>query len=454
MTMDADVIVIGAGLAGLSAARRLSDADRSVVVLEARDRVGGRVEAGALDDGQWIEFGAQWIGPGQARMYELVRELGLTTVPTHNDGDLLFSLAGRSGRLEGRKGAIPKLSPFALADLAQGMSRFHRLARSVNLIAPWRTPKAVFLDGQTFETWVRRNLRTKAGRAYFELYCEAVFAAQPRDMSLLHAAFYTSSGKDMDTLMATDEGAQKDRVDGGSWRVCERLATGLDVRLSDSVVSVTQDDSGVVVTTTSGAVFRGRHVIVTLPPTLAGRLSYQPPMPALRDQLTQKVPAGSVIKCFAVYPEPFWRAEGLNGQVATDRGPVKVVFDSTPPGYSRGVLLGFLEGDEARIWSGRPAEERRRAVIGSFVRHFGDRAAEPGEYHERDWTSEPYSRGCYGAHFGPGVWSRFGPALKPPVGRIHWAGTEYSAIWNGYMEGAVRSGESTAAAVLAERAVN
>lgn len=446
---DTDVVVVGAGLAGLAAARALTAAGRTVRVLEARDRVGGRTEAGALSDGQWIELGGQWIGPGHDRMYALVEELGLSTVPTHNDGDIVFSLRGRTGRLAGHKGAAPRLNPFAIADLGQAMLRFGRLARRVDLDRPWATPRAEALDGQTFRSWVRRNLRTPQGRAYFELYCEAVLAADLSDVSLLHALFYTASGTDMDTLMAVDRGAQADRIQGGSWLVSQRMADALGdpVVLRAPVRTIAQDGQGVTVTTRDGTRHRADRVVVTVPPAIAGRLEYQPLLPAARDQLTQKLPAGSVIKMYAVYDSPFWRAEGLSGQAGSDRGPVKVTFDNTPPGYDRGILMGFLEAGAARTWSARSPEERRAVFVECLVRYFGPRAASPLEYHERDWSAEEFSRGCYGAHFAPGVWTGFGPALREPVGRIHWAGTECAPFGNGYMEGAVRSGEATAAEV-------
>lgn len=443
------VVVVGAGLAGLSAARRLTDAGAEVVVVEARERVGGRLEGGTML-GHPVELGGTWLGEGHSQMYALVEQWGLRTFRTHNDdGQLLIDLAGRQSRMPPHKGATPRLNPFALADLGQGLLRFARLARTVDTEAPWSHPRAHDLDGQTFETWIRRNLRTPSGRAYFRIATEAVFAADAGDLSLLHALFYVSSNADLETLIAVDRGAQQDRVVGGSVRVAEHLADGLDVRLARPVRSIEQTDDAVAVTTRAGERIVGDRVIVAIPPTLAGRIDYHPLRPSWRDQLTQKLPAGAVCKVFAAYDEPFWRADGLNGQAASDRGPVKVTFDVSPPEGEVGALLGFIEGNDARTWVRLDADQRRRSFLDCLVRYFGRRAAEPLEYVEKDWTAEEFSRGCYGAHFAPGVWTAYGEALRPAVGRIHWAGAEYATVWNGYMEGAVRSGRATADEVLA-----
>ncbi len=440
------VVVVGAGLAGLSAARTLHRAGIDVTVVEARDRVGGRTEAGTTADGTRVEFGGQWLGPGQNRMYELVAELGLETFPTWNEGRHVTLLGGRIGRLAAHRGAVPRLNPFVLADLFSGLRKFQRLSEQVSLDRPWTSPDATWADSQTFESWIRDNLRTEVARTYFRLVTEAVFSTQSCDLSLLHALFYARSGGDLETLLSVDRGAQQDCVVGGAVRVAEGLATqlGTEVRTGFVVRSIRCDDGGVAVIDRHGDVVEGSHVVVTLPPTLAGRIDYSPALPSWRDQLTQRLPAGSVIKVHCVYPEPFWRDDGLTGQVASEEGPVKVTFDNSPPSGTPGIIVGFLEGDDGRRWARRSEAERRDAVVGCLVRYFGPKAAAPLEYLERDWMAEEFSRGCYGAHFTPGVWTAFGEALTEPVGRIHWAGAECAPVWNGYMEGAVRSGERVA----------
>jgi len=445
MTDKQQVIIIGAGIAGLAAARVLQRAGISCTVLEARDRVGGRLVNEPIAGDQIVELGGQWIGPGQDEMYKLVDELGLQTFPTYNEGHHLLEFRGKRSRLAPHKGAIPRLSPFALLDILQARNRFEKMAARVPLHAPWEAHKARQWDGQTWESWIQRNLRTPAGKIYFRLVCEAVFSAETTDMSLLHALFYVRSGADLDTLISVDQGAQQDRIVGGTQLICQRMAESLGAALvlEQAVSRIVQHAQGVEVHTPTQT-FHGTYVLCTLPPTLAGRLVYDPPLPGYRDQLTQRLPAGSVIKFAAVYERPFWREQGHTGQYVCTEGPVKITFDNSPPSGTPGVMMGFMEANDGRQMSLLPPEERQARVIQRLTHFWGPQAANPLQYVEKDWMADPWARGCYGAHFTPGVWTAYGPALREPVGRIHWAGAETATVWNGYMEGALRAATQTA----------
>jgi monoamine oxidase len=446
-TREADVVVVGAGLAGLAAARALTAAGVSVVVVEARDRVGGRLHNHEIGDGKVVEVGGQWIGPTQDRLAALARELGVETFPTHAVGDNLIEYEGSVRRY---RGTIPRINPVVLLDVERAQRRLNQLARRVPLDAPWEAPNAARLDGQTAATWMRRNLATKSGRMLLGLGVEAVWAAQPEDMSLLHVLFYIHSAGSLERLFDTEGGAQQDRFVGGSQLIPIRMAEGLGeerVVLSAPVRRIEHGTDEVTVHA-GGTAVRARRAIVAIAPTLAGRIAYDPPLPGYRDQLTQRMPLGTVAKCMAIYGEPFWRAEGLSGQGTSDRGPVRVTYDNSPPDGSPGVVLGFLEGRHARELGRLAPDERRTAVVDCFARLFGPRAAKPDEYVERLWAEEEWTRGCYGCHMPTGAWTNYGPALHARIGPLHWAGAEYARVWNGYMDGAVRSGDATAAEVL------
>jgi monoamine oxidase len=446
-THEADVVVVGAGLAGLAAARMLKARGASVVVVEARERVGGRVLNHDIGDGKVVEVGGQWIGPTQNRLAALAAELGVETFPTHGKGHNLIEYGGTLRRYSG---TIPRINPVVLVDVERAQRRLNRLARSVPLAAPWEAPGAGKLDGQTVATWMRRNLATKPGRMLMELGIEAVWAAQPEDMSLLHALFYIHSAGSLNLLFDTEGGAQQDRFVGGSQLVPIRMAEELGEErlvLGAPVRRIEHSGDGVTVHV-DGNVVRGKRVILALAPTLAARIAYDPALPGYRDQLTQRMPLGTVAKCMAIYDEPFWRDEGLSGQGTSERGPVRLTFDNSPPDGSPGVLLGFLEGRRARELGRLPEDERRSAVIDCFTRMFGPRARAPDAYVERLWAEEEWTRGCYGCHMPTGAWTNYGPALHPPIGALHWAGAEYAHVWNGYMDGAVRSGEAAAGEVV------
>ncbi len=450
MGIDADVIVVGAGMAGLSAADRLAAGGRSVLVVEARDRVGGRLLNAALDPSdpaQVVEVGGQWLGPTQHRAHALAGRLQLELHPTHTDGDNL--LERRNGRILRYRGTIPAINPLVLADIGQAQLRLDRMARQVPLNAPWTAPHARHRDAMTFSSWLSRNVPLPEARDLLRVAIRAVWACEPEDVSLLHVLFYIGSAGRLDDLLGTVGGAQQDRVVGGTQLLATGLAAGLGDRvlLDRPVRRIDHGGDGVTVVA-GGDELRARRVIVALAPPLTGRIEYAPAVPAARDQLTQRMPMGSVIKCMAVYDEPFWRRDGLSGQAVSVGGPVSAVFDNTPRSGAPGVLLGFLEGRQAREFSDASQDARRAAVVGTFARLFGSRALAPQGYLDRDWSAEPFTRGGYAAVMPPGAWTGFGPALRAPVERIHWAGTETATVWNGYIDGAIRSGEDAAAEVL------
>ena len=450
--LDTDVAVVGAGLAGLTAARDLVAAGTTVVVLEARDRVGGRMLNTPIDGGNVVESGGEFIGPTQDRIAALAKEMGVDTYPTYNDGDSLYYRRGL--RLPystlGPLGAVPP-DPDGAAEAGAAIQLINAMAAEVPVDAPWKAPNATEWDGKTWETWKQENLHTEGGRFLIDVATTAIFSFEPRDLSMLFVLFYIaaagneSNPGDLNRLVNTAGGAQELRFGGGSQLIPIELARrlGKRVRLRTPVRRIVQRKGSVEVQA-DGLTATAQRVVVAIPPNLAGRIDYSPKLPSQREQLTQRLPMGSVIKVQAVYPKPFWREAGLNGQVVSDAGPVQVTFDNSPPDGSRGVVMGFIEASTARRLDATSAEERRRLVLDNYAVYFGDQARNPIQYIEARWDEEIWTRGCPVCAAPPGVLLDYGEAIRAPVGRVHWAGTETSTYWNGYMDGAVRSGERVA----------
>ena len=434
-TRTADVVVVGAGFAGLSAALELESAGFDAIVLEARDRVGGRVLNHELANGEVVEVGGQWVGPTQHALLELAADVGVETYPTHLEGDNLIVYRGRVRRY---RGTIPRINPAVLLEIERLRRKLNRLCRQVPPDAPWNASRAERWDRITFAEWMRRNSLTPGARMLVTLVIRSVFGTEPEDVSFLHVLFYLASAGGFDALVDTRGGAQDSRFVGGSQLVAIRMAERLGDRvvLGAPVRRIENGDESVRVEA-DGVTVDAKRAIVAMSPTLAARIAYSPALPGRRDQMSQRMPQGAIIKCMAVYPEPFWRGDGLSGSGLADGASVNAIFDNSPPGGSPGVLLGFLDGRAARVWSRRTPDERRGAVVDVFTRLFGERAANPDDYVERNWANEEWSRGCYSGAFGPSGWTDFGAALREPVGRIHWAGTETATVWNGYIDGAI-----------------
>ncbi|GAA5007138.1 FAD-dependent oxidoreductase [Streptomyces siamensis] len=455
---EADVAVVGGGLAGLTAARDLVAAGRSVVVLEARDRVGGRVVNLKLPNGGVTEGGGEFIGPTQDRIKALADSLGVTTFTTYNTGkNLLYKDGKRTPyATDGLLGSVPPVDLAGLANAAVVQAELDDMAKQVPVAAPWTAAKAVEWDKQTFESWLNAKAVVPSAKFLIDVACTSVFSAQPRELSLLFVLFYIaaagneSSPGTLERLTETANGAQESRFVGGSQQVPVKLAATLGDRvvLGAPVRSITLS-GGRYLVAADGTTVTARRVVVALPPPLAARIAYDPLLPADRDQLCQRLPMGSIGKAIAVYDTPFWRADGLNGQVVSDTGTVRSTFDNSPPDASYGALMGFIEADEMRASDSATVDEVKAAVLKDYAVYFGDKAKSPTSFVLQRWDNEGYSRGGPVAYAPPGVLTEYGPALRRPVGGIHWAGTETSTYWNGYMDGAVRSGERVAKEVLA-----
>jgi monoamine oxidase len=443
-----DVVVVGAGFAGLTAARELVKRDVSTIVLEARDRVGGRVLNHPIGNGQMVDVGAQWVGPGQEHMMALADEMGVKRFPTAGAG--MKNIDYLDGVRTVHDGDIPdEGDPATLIETLNALRTLTQMSEEVPTSDPWNAEHAREWDAQTFQVWMDANIQNATAKKRVQTAIEAVYAVEPHDLSLLFMLWYAKAGQGLMNLLSTEGGAQAERYDGGTQLVAIRTAEQLGdrVHLSHPVRRIVQNGERVTIEG-DGFKVQGKRVIVTLPPPLAGRIDYEPAMPAMRDQLTQRAPMGCVIKVHVLYDEPFWRDEGLSGRVVSDTGPVRVSFDNTPLSGSPGALVTFIEAGDGRRFANASEEERRDAVVQCMERYFGPKAAKPSGYVEKDWPADQWSRGCYGSVFPAGTLVSCGSALREPVGSIHWAGTETSTVFPGYMDGAVRSGERASAEVL------
>jgi len=436
-----DVAVVGAGLAGLATARLLKREGRSVVVLEARERVGGRIETHRFDDGAVAELGATWVGGRHRRTQALAAELGLPLVRDEAAGEPVVvdeQHEPRGGRL------LARIEQRAATMLLE------RRARTVALDAPWASRGAAQLDERTLEAWLRRNVPREGARRGLAGLLEGVFAAEPSRVSLLYALFYLHAGGGLRELVASHGGAQEFRVPGGVDRLCTSLAEELheDLLLGTTVTAVRHGGGGATVETEAES-FAVRRVVVAVPPAVATAIRFDPELPQERAQLLAGLDHGDVTKIVAVYPSAFWRSRGLSGSAWGGGLDPSLVVDLSEPGEARGVLAAYYISRAARSLRALAPEERTRNALDALVRAFGPEAASPLHTAARDWTEERWTGGCWGAFPPPGVLSRHGEALRAPVGPVHWAGSETGREGCGYLEGALESAARAAAEVAA-----
>ena len=425
-----DVIVVGAGLAGLTA---------------ARSRVGGRNLDRQLPGGAGVvELGGEWAGPGQDRVLALAKELGVRTFETYSAGQSIYY---RGGKSQAYSGDIPPANPAALVELEATILQLNQMAAEVPVERPWEAPHAHDWDQQTVAAFIDSQNHTQEARDLARVAIKGVYGDEAEQISLLDLlAAIQGVGGDFNTLIGS---AQSIRFVGGPQQLSKGLARklGRAVRLRAPVLAI-RWGKPVLTIETDHDHFQSRRAILTPPKPLLARIRYNPPLPPAEDQVLQRQPMGSVIKVNVVYDTPFWRARGLNGQVVSTDGGLAIVYDNSPPSGRPGVLVGFMEGDDSRKLYGAAPAGRRAAALGALGRHFGTAARSPREYHDMVWATEIYTRGAYGTYNPPGVLTSLGAATAGPIGPLHFAGDGTSALWPGYMDGAIRSGERAAHEVL------
>lgn len=433
-----DVVVIGAGFAGLSAADRLVSLGKSVRVVEGRDRVGGRSLSGGIA-GVEVDLGATWVSPRHTAIRALANRVGCATTDQFAEGRNVLWMAGKRRTYAS---TIPKVSPVALVDMARVQAALEKLVATIDVDKAWESPEATRLDDISFGEWLDQKHALSATRALMTVVSKVQWGCTPGDVSLLHALRYIRAAGGVDHMLDVEGGQQQERYLQTTQEIAKRLADQLgdSVVLGAPVRRITQDDEGVTVHTDT-EVISASYAIVTAAPSHRADIEFEPSLPEAAEGLARSWRMGVLSKAFVAYDKPFWRTNGLSGEAVTDTGTVFITFDVSPDPSGPGILMAFCD---PRVFDDFDPETRRSQVIKQLVDLYGEQASSPIDYIDHRWGAEQFAPGGPNPAVAPRATTTYGKALTEPHGRIHWAGTETAGEWAGCMNGAVLTGQRVA----------
>ncbi|KAM3862287.1 amine oxidase [flavin-containing] [Diretmus argenteus] len=446
-----DVIVVGGGISGLSAAKLLKANGLNPVVLEARDRVGGRTFTVRNKETKYVDLGGAYVGPTQNRIFRLAKEYDIKTYKVNEHERLVHYANGKSYPF---KGSFPPMwNPFAVMDFNNLWRKMDEMGKEIPREAPWRAPHAEEWDNMTMKQLFDKICWTSAARRFATLFVNVNVTSEPHEVSALWFLWYVKQCGGTMRIFSTTNGGQERKFVGGSSQISECMARELGdlVKLQSPVYRIDQTADMVVVETVSKQTYTAKYVIVATPPGLNLKMHFNPELPPLRNQLIHRVPMGSVIKCMVYYKENFWRKKGYCGTMVIEEegAPIGLTLDDTKPDGTVPAIMGFILARKCRKLSVLTKEERLKKICEIYSRVLGsEEALHPVHYEEKNWCEEEYSGGCYTAYFPPGILTQYGKVLREPVGKLYFAGTETATEWSGYMEGAVQAGERAAREVM------
>jgi monoamine oxidase len=441
-----DIVIIGAGLSGLNAAQILAKAGKKILVLEAQDRVGGRTWSQPIGENDFIDLGGQWIGKGHEQMYKLVAEAGLQTFPTRTSGKNIIRLNGTNDLF---KGETPPLGLFTLLAAQKALGHFDKAAATISLEKPWLTNNAHDMDMQSLGNWIDETISNKKARTLIKRMAEGELCQNAEDVSLLQALSSAKATGSFKQAEKVEDGALRDRIMGGAQGVCNFLHNQLRgaVKLNCPVSFVHQVENHMLIGNDNFSV-KTKKVIITAPLPVVKNIKFSPELPSEKQILIHSMEMGTVIKTHAVYTTPFWKDKGLSGASICLDEAVELSVDNSIPGSDKGIITSLIHADRAKSLLKLSEQDRKELVLNAYVNLFGEKALTPTLYIDYSFTNNPWIGGAYSGYFKNGIYSQYGAHLAKPTGNIHWAGTETSILFKGFMEGAVLSGERAAKEIL------